>query len=134
MMIGMNLKPHRLSLAISLLVFFTVSSGILIIPIEKSFALKPNITNLENGLWWAVSTITSVGYGDFYPTSLFGKVIGAILQVAGVSIFGIMIALITMDLFRREQQYYWTRTTDRFNRLEEKLDSIERKQSYTIKK
>lgn len=129
----MNLKPHRLSIAISLLVFFTISSGLLITPIEKNFAIRPNITNLENGLWWAVSTVTSVGYGDFYPTSTLGKTIGAILEIAGVSLFGIVIALITVDLFRKEQQYYWTRTTDRFNRLEEKLDSIEKKQSYTIK-
>lgn len=134
MIMYMNFRPYRLNIAIALLVIFTVSSGLIISPIEKNFAFKPNITNLENGLWWAVSTVTSVGYGDYYPTSTFGKIIGAILEVAGVSIFGIIIALITIDMFRREQQYYWTRTTDRFNRLEEKLDSIEKKQSFTIKK
>lgn len=134
MIVYMNLRPYRLNIAIALLVIFTVSSGIIISPIEKNFAVKPNITNLENGLWWAVSTVTSVGYGDYYPTSTLGKIIGAILEVSGVSIFGIIVALITIDMFRREQQYYWTRTTDRFNRLEEKLDSIEKKQSFTIKK
>lgn len=130
----MNFRPYRLNIAVALLVIFTVSAGLVITPIEKNFAIKPNITNLENGLWWAVSTVTSVGYGDYYPTSTLGKIIGAILEVSGVSIFGIIVALITIDMFRREQQYYWTRTTDRFNRLEEKLDSIEKKQSFTIKK
>lgn len=130
----MNFRPYRLNIAVALLVIFTVSTGLVITPIEKNFAIKPNITNLENGLWWAVSTVTSVGYGDYYPTSTLGKIIGAILEVSGVSIFGIIVALITIDMFRREQQYYWTRTTDRFNRLEEKLDSIEKKQSFTIKK
>jgi voltage-gated potassium channel len=130
----MNFRPYRLNIAIALLVIFTVSSGLVMTPIEKNFATKPNITNLENGLWWAVSTVTSVGYGDYYPTSTLGKIIGAILEVSGVSIFGVIVALITIDMFRREQQYYWTRTTDRFNRLEEKLDSIEKKQSYTIRK
>lgn len=130
----MNLKPHRLSISIALLIIFTVSSGLVMVPVEKTLAVKPNITTTEDGLWWAITTVTSVGYGDYYPTSSLGKIIGAILQVAGVSIFGIVIALVTIDLFRKEQQYYWARTTDRFNRLEEKLDSIEKKQSYSIKK
>ncbi|OGV92659.1 hypothetical protein A3B57_01105 [Microgenomates group bacterium RIFCSPLOWO2_01_FULL_47_10] len=130
----MKNKPYRLRLAALLLILLTVGAGLVIVPVEISQSSNPNLTTIENGLWWSVSTITSVGYGDFAPTSSLGKLIGAFLEVAGVTMFGIVIALITVDMFRKEQQYYWSRTTERFNRLEEKLDAIEKKQSFTIKK
>jgi voltage-gated potassium channel len=47
-----------------------------------------NIKNAENALWWAFGTITTVGYGEFYPVTAEGRVIAAILMTAGVGLFG----------------------------------------------
>ncbi|HJQ36686.1 MAG TPA: ion transporter [Thermoanaerobaculia bacterium] len=47
-----------------------------------------NIKTAENALWWAFATITTVGYGEFYPVTAEGRIIAAILMTAGVGLFG----------------------------------------------
>lgn len=47
-----------------------------------------NIKTGENALWWAFATITTVGYGEFYPVTAEGRIIAAILMIAGVGLFG----------------------------------------------
>jgi len=47
-----------------------------------------NIKTAEDAVWWSVSTFTTVGYGDKYPVTTEGRVLGMILMVAGVGMFG----------------------------------------------
>ena len=50
---------------------------------------NPNalITNLREALWWSLSTITTVGYGDKYPTTLEGDLVAAVLMITGIALF-----------------------------------------------
>ena len=114
---------RRLS-AIFVLVGLTFAIGIAITPLERWLSPATTFTTTEDGLWWAVTTVTSVGYGDYYPVTTVGRTLGAFLQVAGVMLFGLVIALITVELFRNEQLFYWKRTVDRFDRLEDKLEKL----------
>lgn len=54
--------------------------------------LESNIRTAEDALWWAVTTITTVGYGDRYPITTEGRVLAAMLMVAGVGLFGTLSA------------------------------------------
>ncbi len=47
-----------------------------------------NIKGPEDALWWAFVTITTVGYGDRYPVSTEGRIVGVVLMTAGVGLFG----------------------------------------------
>lgn len=47
-----------------------------------------NIRSAEDALWWAITTITTVGYGDRFPVSTEGRVVGGVLMMAGVGLFG----------------------------------------------
>ena len=47
-----------------------------------------NIRTAEEALWWAFSTITTVGYGDYYPVSTEGRIVAVMLMCAGVGLFG----------------------------------------------
>jgi voltage-gated potassium channel len=47
-----------------------------------------NIKTAEDAIWWSYVTITTVGYGDKFPVTTEGRVIGAILMTAGVGLFG----------------------------------------------
>lgn len=50
---------------------------------------NPNalITNLREALWWSLSTITTVGYGDRYPTTLEGELVASVLMITGIALF-----------------------------------------------
>lgn len=49
---------------------------------------ESNIKNAEDALWWACATITTVGYGDRYPVTTEGRIVGVFLMTAGVGLFG----------------------------------------------
>ncbi len=53
-----------------------------------------NIQTAEDALWWSFITITTVGYGDFYPVTNLGKLITFILVVCGIASFGTAISWI----------------------------------------
>lgn len=126
-------RTGRLRTALATLIILTLTIGLVITPIEKKFGMLTTFTTTGDGVWWAVTTITSVGYGDYYPVTLPGRILGMILEIAGVMIFGIVIALVTVELFRKEQIFYWKRTVERFDRLEGEIKKLLKEQSFNIK-
>ena len=127
------LRTKRLQTALILLILLTVAIGVTITPLEKKFGVLTTFQTTGDGMWWAVTTVTSVGYGDYYPVTVPGRILGGILSILGVTMFGIVIALVTIELFRGEQLFYWKRTVERFDRIEELLKKMERKQGYDLK-
>jgi voltage-gated potassium channel len=59
-----------------------------------------NITNLGNAFWWAVITITTVGYGDYTPVTTIGRIIAVVVMFSGI---GIVVSLVTLLSQRRLQ-------------------------------
>ena len=59
-----------------------------------------NITNLGNAFWWAVITITTVGYGDYTPVTTIGRIIAIVVMFSGISI---VVSLVTLLSQRRLQ-------------------------------
>lgn len=51
-------------------------------------SVTPNITNASDALWWTYVTITTVGYGDRFPTTNPGRIIALLVMTAGVGLFG----------------------------------------------
>jgi len=66
-----------------LLIVFSAAS---VLQFETS--ADANIRTPEDAVWWAVVTVTTVGYGDKFPLSPEGRVIAALLMTAGVGLFG----------------------------------------------
>ncbi len=52
------------------------------------------ITTVGDALWWAVATVTSVGYGDEYPVTLTGRFVGAALMFVGIALVGTITATV----------------------------------------
>lgn len=53
-----------------------------------------NIKSLGDALWWASTTVTTVGYGDRYPTTTAGRLIGVGLMIVGIGLVGAVTASI----------------------------------------
>ena len=51
-----------------------------------------NIKNFGDGLWWAITTVTTVGYGDRYPTTTEGRFLAVALMIMGISLMGVITA------------------------------------------
>jgi voltage-gated potassium channel len=49
-----------------------------------------NIKSAGDALWWALSTITTVGYGDRFPVTAEGRLVAVILMMAGIALFGVV--------------------------------------------
>ena len=63
---------------------------------------NPNVHSLLDTLWWAVSTVTTVGYGDVIPVTNPGKVIGITTMIIGTALFWSYTALFAEALLSRE--------------------------------
>ena len=67
----------------------------------EAFALAEN-KSLGNGIYWAISTMTTVGYGDFVPKTATGKVVSGVVMVVGVAFFAILTGAIAQRFLAGE--------------------------------
>lgn len=87
--LGYLLKRRRTSslAAVGSIVFILVFfASIAVLQFEDS--PEANIKTPADALWWAFSTITTVGYGDRFPLSVEGRLVACLLMTAGVGLFG----------------------------------------------
>lgn len=73
-----NNPNYRIGLILFLIIF---SSMILFYLIEKN---DENVRNLFDSFWYTIVTLTTVGYGDIYPASVMGRILGLLVMIAGV--------------------------------------------------
>ena len=73
--------------------FLTYLAGIEITMAERG---EPGATiqNVGDGFWWAITTLTTVGYGDIYPTTTEGRFIAVGLMVSGICVLGVISATV----------------------------------------
>ncbi len=109
------------------------------------FADQKNFPSLGLAVWWALQTVTTVGYGDVVPTTVVGRVVGGIEMVVGVSFIAFLTAGVTSAVIQRGQAGTQkddrefgkrntqaiidglTETRDAITALETRLDRIESK-------
>jgi len=79
-------------LVAAVVVLLFVSAG-LILDAERD-AENANITNAGDALWWASTTVTTVGYGDRFPVTGQGRLVAVLLMLGGIALLGIVTASI----------------------------------------
>lgn len=73
-------------------ILVAVFGSIAVVRVER--AGGGNITNAWDGLWWAVVTVSTAGFGDLYPVTVEGRIIAMVMLVTGIGLFGTFTALV----------------------------------------
>lgn len=105
----------------------TVTVGAFTIYALEADLIDSKITTFSDAMWWALATVTTVGYGDVVPVTTEGRIVGVVLMVAGIAIFGIFISsvgaiLVETRLRRRSKEGV---ASDVKELVKAKIDSLE---------
>jgi voltage-gated potassium channel len=80
------------------LAFLVLSLASILVLQFESKSPNANITTGGQALWWAVVTITTVGYGDYFPVTAAGRITGVFVMFAGVGIIGALASILASIL------------------------------------
>lgn len=99
----LNRRAESTILAVILVsMLMVLLSSIAILQVED--VQGSNIRTADDALWWALVTITTVGYGDRYPVSTEGRIIAVALMAAGVGLFGTLTAFVASWFLEPEEK------------------------------
>jgi voltage-gated potassium channel Kch len=128
-------EPPSIRTAASVIVTATalvvVGGGALIRLLDHS-----EYPNIWVGMWWAIQTVTTVGYGDVTPKHTSGRFVGVIVMLEGIAFLAIITAAITSSFVARaaseqaiaedaEDAALEERLDDRFDELSRRFDQLE---------
>jgi voltage-gated potassium channel len=109
---------HFVVLFAAILVFLCAG----LVTVAEKHAHGSTIHDYGQGLWWAITTVTTVGYGDRVPLSPFGQSVAVILMLVGIGLIGVLTATIASYFMERSSDD----TTDRLDRIEALLEQLVR--------
>lgn len=121
-------KPLTMRRAAQIIASFTITMT-LIGGVAIHFADERAFPDIGDGLWWSVQTVTTVGYGDLVPTTPLGRIVAAIVMLAGIAFLTVVTATITstfVESTRRRLEGVELKTLDaKLDEIVARLDAIE---------
>ena len=120
-----DLTARRAVLIIaSVTTLVTVAAGFLMREVDSK-----DFSTIGQGMWWAVQTVTTVGYGDEVPTSTGGRLLAALVMLTGIGFITVVTASVTavfVEAARRRMGHAGQQATlDKLEDLAERLERIE---------
>lgn len=119
-----NLKKYLMALIV-----LSFGLGLLVVEFEKNYRIR----SVGDGLWWAITTVTGVGYGDVVPVTVEGRLVGAVLMTVGLVLFSLVVAIFTSKITSRAEKYRNRRIKLQLDSINNKLYRLEHKLEYLIK-
>jgi voltage-gated potassium channel len=104
-------------------IFLVFSSALLVYGFEQTG--DGPITSFEDALWWSVVTITTVGYGDTYPTTDIGRGVAVFLMVSGITLFGMLTARVAAFFVEEEDASARAEEQAKLDQILNRLERIE---------
>jgi len=115
-------NSRRLRTILAALLFFIFLFGYLF------YVSEPDVRNLGDGIWWALVTITTVGYGDITPVTTLGRVVASSLMLLGLGLIATITAIVSAKFIQNFVDHHTN--DDVLEKLEEmqlELDDIKKK-------
>ena len=93
--------------------FLVVMAGAVQVEVDSK-----DFKSFWDGVWWAVVTVTTVGYGDIYPHTVAGRIVAIILMFVGIGFLAVLTATIAPYFVKTDQQDDNSRILEALGRLE----------------
>jgi len=125
MILQNKMQGGAVSLGLMAFLLITFSSVSILVCERRGDA---TIKSAEDAIWWSISTITTVGYGDEYPVTTEGRVVGIVLMICGVGMFAGLSGLVA-SVFLGGQDRKPIGAEEilaRLDQLQAKLDALNR--------
>lgn len=81
-------KKEELLLSFFVLMLCLLLSSSLMYYVERD-AQREAFASIPHAMWWAVATLSTVGYGDIYPVTALGRILSAVIAILGIGLFGL---------------------------------------------
>ena len=88
---GRALRGRLLTYAFGSAILLCYAAALAVLDAEQNDR-EANIKNIWDALWWAAVTIAGVGYGDHYPVTTVGRLVGVGLMIGGIALIGVVAA------------------------------------------
>lgn len=87
-------KKNQLLSSIFVVLTLMIIASVIMYNIENE-AQPENFSNAFSALWWAIATLTTVGYGDIYPITVMGKILSAVIALLGIGLVAVPTGIIS---------------------------------------
>jgi voltage-gated potassium channel len=104
-------------LAVAIIVFACAG---LVLSFE-AHAKGTNIHGFSDALWWAIVTVTTVGYGDRFPVSAGGRGVAVVLMLVGIGLIGVLTATVASYFVEQKADEDTADLNERLDRMEAML-------------
>lgn len=109
-------NSRRLRTILGALIFFVLLFGYIF------YLTEDNVTDLSDGIWWALVTVTTVGYGDITPATTLGRFVASALMFLGLGLIATVTAIVSAKFVQNFVDHHTN--DDVLEKLEEISDEI----------
>ena len=115
-------NSRRLRTILAALIFFIFVFGYLF------YVSEPDVRNLGDGVWWALVTITTVGYGDITPVTTLGRVVASSLMLLGLGLIATITAIVSSKFIQNFVDHHTNDDVlEKLDEMQLELDDIKKK-------
>ena len=115
-------NSRRLRTILAALIFFIFLFGYLF------YISEPDVRNLGDGIWWALVTITTVGYGDITPVTTLGRVVASSLMLLGLGLIATITAIVSAKFIQNFVDHHTNDDVlEKLDEMQLELDDIKKK-------
>ncbi|HVN62177.1 MAG TPA: potassium channel family protein [Gaiellaceae bacterium] len=124
--LGRALKSERVLTSRDSFRFVAIASAFLVVVAGAAQATfdHRDFTSFWNAIWWSVVTVTTVGYGDLYPTSVGGRLIAMALMLVGIGFLSVLTATISSVFVKSDRHEETSDVIDALRRIEAEVAEL----------